>query len=102
MSARPGNDMDHMIRPTAMVLPTSALVPDRNLRLPAPTRFTHEVIADQPYYYRDPGPTDAPDGIFSAGTKVVLLSHEGGTLCQVVDGQGLYVTMAYVGLRPFL
>ena len=92
--------MDHMIRPTALVLPTSALIPDRNLRLPAPTQFTHEVIADQPYYYCDPSPTDAPDGTLSAGTKVVLLSHEGGTLCQVVDGQGLSVTTACVGLRP--
>jgi hypothetical protein len=100
VNAKPGISMDHMIRPKARVLPKSALVPDRNLLQPPPNQFTHEVISEQPYYYLDPDQTDAPDGTFPAGTKVLLLFHDGGSVCRVADGQGLYVATAFDGLRP--
>ena len=92
--------MGRMIRPKATVLPESALVPDRNLLQPPPNKFTHEVIADQPYYYSIPGKKDAPDGTFPAGTEVVVLSHDGGSMCNVADGRGLHVVTAFKGLRP--
>jgi hypothetical protein len=92
--------MARMIRPKAEVLPESALVPDRNLIRPPPDRFTHEVVAEQPYYYRAPGRRAAPAGRFAAGTRVLVLSHDGGAFCHVVDGQGLRVVTAHKGLRP--
>ncbi|MEK7702650.1 MAG: hypothetical protein AAB317_01640 [Nitrospirota bacterium] len=92
--------MDHMIRPKMNVLSESAVVPDRNLIRPTPTQFTHEVKSEQPYYYNVPGHTLVSDGTFLAGTKVVLLSHDGGSFCHVVDGHGLSVVTAFEGLRP--
>jgi hypothetical protein len=91
--------MDRMRRPKATVLPDSALVPEKNLQ-PPPTEFTHEVIADQPYYYSSPQQATPPDGTFSAGTKVKLLAHDGGHMCQVVDARGLCAMTAWSGLRP--
>ena len=92
--------MGQMIRPKATVLPESALVPERNLIQPPPNQFTHEVISEQPYYYKDPEPTDSPDGVLKAGTKVVLLLHKGGGLCRVATEQGLHVVTAVEGLHP--
>src|SRR5262245_55960204 len=93
--------MDRMLRPQAKVLPASAQVPDRNLIVPPPHRFTHEVTADQSYYYTGPqGAAAAPDGQFPAGTKVVLLAQDGGDYCHVADSRGLYVATASAGLRP--
>jgi hypothetical protein len=92
--------MDGMIRPKATVLPSSALVPKRNLLRLAPNRFTHEVVSEQPYYYRDPDRAAGPDGTFPSGTKVVLMFHDGGSECHVVNDQGLYVVTAFGGLRP--
>jgi hypothetical protein len=89
-----------MLRPRAKVLPASAQLPDRNLIVPPPNRFTHEVIVDQPYYYTAPRRRKPPDGEFAAGTKVVLLVHDGGKVCRVADGRGLYVATAFAGLRP--
>jgi hypothetical protein len=89
--------MDRMRRPKATVLPDSALVPEKNLQ-PPPTEFTHEVISDQPYYYSSR--VKSPDGTLPAGTKVKLLAHGGGPMCQVVDARGLSVTTACSGLRP--
>ena len=91
--------MDHMRRPKATVLPDSALVPERN-RKPPPTRFTHEVIAGQPYYYIGPQQAAPPEGTFAAGTQVKLHAHDGGPVCQVVDARGLCVATAFSGLRP--
>jgi hypothetical protein len=91
--------MDHVNRPKATVLPDSAMVPDRNLRS-APTEFTHEVIADQPYYYIGPQQATPPEGTFAAGTKVKLHAHNAGSMCQVVDARGLCATTAFSGLRP--
>ena len=92
--------MDRMRRPKATVLPDSALVPEKNLQ-PPPTEFSHEVIADQPYYYSSPQQATSPDGMFPAGTKVKLLAHNGGPMCRVVDARGLCVWTAFSGLgRP--
>lgn len=92
--------MGQIIRPKATVLPESALVPERNLIQPPPNQFTHTVISEQPYYYKDPEPTDSPDGVFKAGTRAVLLRHKGGGLCHVATEQGLHVVTAVEGLRP--
>ncbi|MEK6261512.1 MAG: hypothetical protein AABP62_23175 [Planctomycetota bacterium] len=92
--------MDHMRRPKATVLPESAMVPDRNIIQPPPTQFTHEVVAEQPYYYIGPHQAVPPEGTFPAGTKVVVLTHDDGPMCQVVDGRGLCVVTAFNGLRP--
>ncbi len=89
-----------MIRPKATVLPDSAQVPDRNLLQPPPNQFTHEVKAEQPYYYIGPHQAAPPEGTFPAGTKVALISHEGGATCHVADARGLYVVTAFDGLRP--
>jgi hypothetical protein len=86
-----------MLRPKATVLERSALVPTEHLIKPPPTRFTHELTRSQPYYYaRGSG---EPDGKFAAGTRVVLLEHDGGEYCRVADAQGLCVETAYRGLR---
>lgn len=92
--------MDHMIRPKASVLPESALLPDRNILQPPPNQFTHEVVAEQSYYYIGPHQTAPPEGNFPAGTKVVLLTHDGGPVCRVADGRGVCVATAFDGLRP--
>ena len=86
-----------MLRPNAEVLSDAALVPDQHLIKPPPTHFTHEVVTSQPYYYGKEH--DTPAGEFSAGTRVVLMSYDGGTYCRVVDEQGLYVETAHDGLR---
>ena len=101
MSAKWSTIVDHMIRPLATVLPESALVPGCNLLQPPPNQFTHEIKAEQPYYYTGPHQAAPPEGKFLAGTKVVLLSHDGGPVCHVADGRGLYVATAFDGLRPF-
>ena len=92
--------MDHMMRPKATVLPESAIVPPTCLIQPPPNRFTHEVTSEQPYYYAASTPISAPDGTFPAGTKVLLLFHDGGSLCYVADARGLYVAIPFKGLRP--
>jgi hypothetical protein len=91
--------VDHMMRPKATVLPDSALVPERNLIQPPPNQFTHEIKAEQPYYYIGPQQAAPPDGKFPAGTKVVLISRDDGDVCRVADGQGLYAATAFGGLR---
>ncbi len=91
--------MDHMLRPKATVLPESAMVPDRNILQPPPTQFTHEIIAEQPYYFTSPQQAAPPEGKFPAGTKLLLLSHGKGPMCEVADGQGLRVATAFDGLR---
>ena len=92
--------MGRMIRPKPSVLPASALLPDRNILEPPPNEFTHEVVAEQPYYYVGPHQTAPPEGTFPAGTKVVLLKHDGGSVCRVADGRGVCAATAFDGLRP--
>lgn len=89
------------IRPKAEVLPETALVPAGNLISPAPNRFTHELTRPQPYYYDDDSrQRRAAAGEFAAGTRVVLLVHDGGDACWVADGRGLYVQIDFDSLKP--
>jgi hypothetical protein len=89
-----------VLRPDMSVLPESALVPDKNLLLPPPTQFTHVVWVEQPYFYSDAAKAAKPDGKFMAGTNVLLLKHDGNSMCRVVDAQGLHVFTAFAGLQP--
>ena len=91
--------MERMIRPEAVVLPESAQVPIRNLVVPPPNQFTHELVVPQSYFYTKMQPGTEPDGEFPAGTKVVLLWYDGGSTCRVLDGRGLYVDTEYAGLK---
>lgn len=91
--------MKGFVRPNAVVLPDSAVVPDRNIITPAPNRFTHELTREQPIYFDRAPQGRPPDGEFTAGTQVVLLVYEGGTHCRVADARGLYVEIEYDALR---
>ena len=90
--------MPRMLSPEAIVLPENALVPERSSISPPPNRFTHEIVAAQPYYFGG-ADSDRPAGEFAAKTKVVLVRYEGGDRCNVIDGRGLYVETDYRGLR---
>jgi hypothetical protein len=87
----------NVLRPKAVVLNETALVPQARLIKPPPNQFTHELQRPQPYYYDRAAGT--ADGEFASGTHVVLMVYEGGPYCRVVDSQGLYVVTAYSGLR---
>lgn len=91
--------MEGIKRPEMIVLPESSLVPPQFRISPPPNQFTHEVTRSQPFYGRHERPKAAPTGEFRAGTKVVLMVHDGGDMCRVVDGSGLYVDTAFAGLR---
>jgi len=89
-----------MKRPEAVVLPNTSLVPPSSVISPAPNQFTHEVTKRQPFYFSHGEPTGPANGEFESGTRVALLVHHGGTMCRVVDDQGLYVDTRFDGLRP--
>ncbi|MDZ7359978.1 MAG: hypothetical protein ONB46_04525 [candidate division KSB1 bacterium] len=91
--------MEGFLRPAAAVLAEEAIVPPENLISPAPNQFTHELKHDTPYYFTGSPRAKRPDGHFAAGTKVTLLVYDGGDFCRVVDGQGLYVEIAYDALQ---
>ena len=91
-------DRGEMLRPDAVVLGDDALVPERNLVRPAPNRFTHELLVDEPYTYDRPERARTPDGVLTTGTPVVLLVEE-GERCRVVDAGGLYVEVRCASLR---
>ncbi|MFK4500923.1 hypothetical protein ABIF20_004573 [Bradyrhizobium japonicum] len=91
--------MEGMKRPEAIVLPDSSLIPSDCLISPPPNQFTHEVARSQPFYASQGAPSDPPTGQFEAGAKVVLLYHDGGELCRVVDAAGRYVGTRFDGLR---
>jgi hypothetical protein len=86
-----------VLRPKAVVLTNTALVPQGRLIKPPPNQFTHQLLRAQPYYYERPGAAAA--GEFGSGTRLVLMVYDGGQYCRVVDSQGLYVQTAYSGLR---
>jgi hypothetical protein len=86
-----------MLRPEAVVVQDSALVPAGAHVRPPPNQFTHVVRKRQPFYYGSRAGASA-DGEFAKGTKVVLMVYRGGKTCRVVDGQGLYVLTAFEGL----
>ncbi|HEV2859664.1 MAG TPA: hypothetical protein VGX48_01505 [Pyrinomonadaceae bacterium] len=88
--------MEGFTRPEAEVLDEGSLVPGANLISPPPNQFTHVLARAQPYYY---GRGRRPDGEFPEGTKVVLMTYEGGARCRVADGRGLYVETKYDGLK---
>ncbi|EJN13986.1 hypothetical protein PMI42_02452 [Bradyrhizobium sp. YR681] len=88
--------MEGMKRPEAIVLPDSSLIPSDCVISPPPNQFTHEVAGSQPFYA---APSEPPIGQFEAGAKVVLLYHDGGELCRVVDAAGRYVGTRFDGLR---
>jgi hypothetical protein len=90
--------MEGMKRSRPIVLPNSSLIPGNCVISPAPNQFTHEVTASQPFYVEG-APVGSPTGEFAAGTKVALLFHDGGEMCRVVDGAGLYVKTRFDGLR---
>ena len=92
--------MEHIIRPAVKVLAESAQIPEHNLIRPPPNCFTHQLKFEQPYYLDVPKQSAAATGHFSVGTRVVLMVHDGGTYCRVVDQQGLYVATAFAGLVP--
>jgi hypothetical protein len=87
-----------ILRPDVSVLDDEALVPEQNVVRPAPNRFTHELLADEPYRFDRPERAGEPDGVLPAGTRVVLLV-EGADSCRVVDGNGLYVEVSPTSLR---
>lgn len=81
-----------IIRPPITVLPETAQVPDRNLLMPPPNVFTHELLANCPYYYNEPRPGQAPAGELARGTRLLLLRTE-SQACWVADASGLYVVL---------
>jgi hypothetical protein len=90
--------VDRMQRPDQSVLSDEALVPAESLVLPPPTHFTHELTKEQSFRYIGAEKTSAPDGRLLPGTKVVLV-HEAGDSCDVIDERGLHVTTTSAGLR---
>ena len=80
-----------------VVMPDEALVPERSLISPAPNRFTHRLLRPQPFFYGDA--EGKPSGVLPASTQVVLMVHDGGARCRVVDGQGRYVDVDYDNLQ---
>jgi len=90
--------MGEFLRPPVTVLPENALVPDKNFIFPPPNQFTHEVSKPQPFYFTDVQEGGPPNGQLEAGTKVILLVHDGGDYCRVADGRGLYVQTSFKGL----
>lgn len=92
--------MKGFVRPDAVVLPESAMVPDENIIKPAPNQFTHELTRPQPFHFGVVDEGRPPNGEFPAGTLVVLLFHDGGPRCRVADARGLYVEVDYEALQP--
>ena len=88
--------MKGVLRPQKSVLPDAATVPRKN-QAPVPRRFTHELIAAQPFYYSPR--SQEPAGTLPAGSRV-RLSTEGRTRCRVIDARGLSVYTAADGLKP--
>lgn len=97
----PALDTGGFLRPDPTVLAEEALVPRHNLVDPPPTRFTHELASDEPYWYDRPrgrGRAGEPDGVLAAGTPVVLMV-DGKQRSRIVDPQGRYVEVSTASLR---
>jgi hypothetical protein len=91
--------MGSYIRPEAVVLGETAVVPEKNLISPAPNQFTHELTRSQPFYFTRAQQKTPSEGQFPAGTQVVLLRYDGGHYCRVADERGLYVEIEYDSLK---
>jgi len=75
------------------------MVPDKNIIRPAPNQFTHELTRAQLFYFDGVQQGRTADGELPAGTRVVLLIHDGGPRCRVADARGLYVEVEYDALK---
>jgi hypothetical protein len=95
---RPADEPGVILRPDVRVLRDEALVPEQNVVRPPPNRFTHELVAAEPYRFDRPARGEEPDGVLPAGTRVVLLVEDADG-CRVVDGSGLYVAVSRTSLR---
>ncbi len=91
--------MKGFVRPQAIVLPDNAEVPAKNQISPPPNQFTHELTRPQPFYFSELQQAVPPAGEFPAGTKVVLLVHDGGRYCRIANGEGLYVVLEHDSLK---
>ena len=91
--------MKGISRPEARVLPDESIVPERNLIVPPPNQFTHQLKRAQAYYFDGAQQGRQPDGEFPSGAKVLLLVFNGGAYCRVADEQGLYVELEYESLH---
>jgi hypothetical protein len=81
------------------ILPDAAQVPPANRGEP-PGELTHRLAAGTPFFWVHPGSGDAPAGILPSETLVWLLSSDGGTCCEVVDGRGVRMIVARALLEP--
>ena len=61
--------------------------------------FTHVITQDSEYYKNGPQQMTPPDGTFTAGTKVRLLS-EAGSYSQVEAENGIVAYVAADNLKP--
>jgi hypothetical protein len=93
--------MERMERPKPTILPDSSLVPEESLVQPAPTRFTHELTANQMFHFTASDQNSPPNGELSAGSRVVLVRRD-GDVCEVVDSRGLRVLTSCKGLHPLI
>lgn len=91
--------MKGMRRPPMRVVPARAVLPAERWVQPPPNRFTHQVVAAQPFTFGDTAGAPAA-GRLAAGAKVVLLVRHRGDACRVVDALGRYIRTAFSGLRP--
>lgn len=93
---------ERFVRPPLEILGDETIVPAHGLVQPPPNTFTHQVVADTPFYFGTAEDSDAPNGYFKAGTGVVLLVRGDQGRCRVVDGQGIYAEVSAKSLleRP--
>ncbi|HEX9290878.1 MAG TPA: hypothetical protein VF904_15265 [Anaeromyxobacteraceae bacterium] len=90
--------MKGVIRPEAVVLDDSAVVPKGRRISPPPNQFTHELARAQRYGFTGAA-DEKPSGELPAGAKVVLIAYDGGSHCHVIDARGLYVRLEYDALK---
>lgn len=91
--------MKGFVRPDFIILSEDSIVPDENLIVPPPNQFTHKLTRSEPFYFTGPQQGRPPEGELPEGAPVVLLVHDGGSYCRVVDERGLYVVVAYDSLK---
>jgi hypothetical protein len=83
--------MGHFLRPSPVVLPGNALVPDKNVLQPPPNQFTHRLRERTPFYF-EAGGEGTPSGYLEKGSRVILMRQgEEQQDCWVGTEQGLYV-----------
>ena len=92
--------MEGMLRPDVVVLPDSAQIPARDLIVPPPTEFTHQLHEAQPFRYASRRSETRQDGVLAAGARVVFVAQLGDESCVVIDERGLRVEIDPAALRP--